>query len=300
MVLQDNLYKVRVLLFPHKHHKSPQILRHAQKSPDAHHFPVRKILKHKIIIYSKLYTTLDSGKTKCEKNSCKCENGTPKSDSECSKHQAAMCKSCDSGFAMNSEQTSCTKGCQCDNGKLPLALLVQPMDVPSAIPATWATRLTLERPNVLDVRLVSLCQLDRANAKSVQSGTLLARSARRNACLVLVVSLTPRAAPPARLVGLGSSLQSVGAVMAAQPAARAKDRHPIGLRVWTATLSKSGRVASASAAVHPRSSSTTTPVWHRVQDAALGLARKITLHPSETRAAVAMQTNGARSAFQAE
>ena len=43
------------------------------------------------------------------KNSCKCDNGTPKSGSECTSNGASMCKACDSGFRLNSDKTRCER-----------------------------------------------------------------------------------------------------------------------------------------------------------------------------------------------
>eukprot|EP01048_Picozoa_sp_COSAG05_P018222 COSAG05_NODE_2626_length_2827_cov_6.326979_1_plen_911_part_10 len=55
--------------------------------------------------------------SKCLQNSCKCANGTPKSGSQCTSHDASMCKSCNSGFRLNDDKTKCLQNsCKCANG----------------------------------------------------------------------------------------------------------------------------------------------------------------------------------------
>ena len=40
-------------------------------------------------------------------NSCKCEDGAAKTEAECTTHQASMCASCNAGFRLNSDSTTC-------------------------------------------------------------------------------------------------------------------------------------------------------------------------------------------------
>jgi len=61
--------------------------------------------------------SLNSRKTTCIKNICKCDNGTPKKDEYCTTNGASMCAGCTTGYTINSGETKCKKNtCKCDNG----------------------------------------------------------------------------------------------------------------------------------------------------------------------------------------
>merc|ERR1712166_425112 len=58
---------------------------------------------------------INSGKTKCVKNVCKCSNGTPMKDQACSKNGASMCAKCNAGYAIDKDQLAC-KPKSCSKG----------------------------------------------------------------------------------------------------------------------------------------------------------------------------------------
>ena len=45
-------------------------------------------------------------------NVCKCPNGTPQSGSGCTKHDASICKECNTGWTIRTDKTKCVKLCQ--------------------------------------------------------------------------------------------------------------------------------------------------------------------------------------------